>query len=169
MEKYVNITTAISTFIGFAGGVMFNIFCTWFLHNQKIKKLKKQFAIECKINSEKIDKWIQTYDELQSYVNAEDSSNFHGFFDYTSFLFNTINTITEQGELYEVFSPEQILFIQDLLSTFNSAITSSIQSRTKEINPSANIPDLISYFTYQKNVIKEYRKKLEKFSNEFMK
>ncbi len=61
----------------------------------------------------KIEKWIESVNELRNYVNSDRINQFSGYFNLSSAIFSTTNKLLQDGRIYTYLSYDSIEKIQE--------------------------------------------------------
>lgn len=103
----------ISVFVGIVAGIGVTIGVDCFKEKKQNINDKKNLSFEMKCNLSKIEKWLESINELRNYVNSDRINLFSGYFNLSSAIFTTTNKLLQDGRIYTYLSYDSIEKIQE--------------------------------------------------------
>jgi len=103
----------ISVFVGIVAGIAVTIGVDFLKKKKQNANDKNNLSFEIKCNLSKIEKWIETINELRNYVNSDRINQFSGYFNLSSAIFSTTNKLLQDGRIYTYLSYDSIEKIQE--------------------------------------------------------
>lgn len=94
----------ISVFVGIVAGIGVTIGVDCFKEKKQNINDKKNLSFEMKCNLSKIEKWLESINELRNYVNSDRINLFSGYFNLSSAIFTTTNKLLQDGRIYTYLS-----------------------------------------------------------------